>query len=50
VADRTLLARNARALIEQEYDAGRQATALRRLSLQTLPQRPDLREHPEAVA
>ena len=49
-ADRTLLARNARALIEQEYDAGRQATALRRLSLQTLPPRPDLREHPEAVA
>ncbi|MDR6555717.1 glycosyltransferase involved in cell wall biosynthesis [Arthrobacter pascens] len=49
-ADRTLLARNARALIEQEYDAGRQATALSRLSLQTLPQRPDLREHPEAVA
>ena len=38
--DRTLLARNARDLIEREYDAGRQAAALRRLSLQTLPQRP----------
>jgi glycosyltransferase involved in cell wall biosynthesis len=38
--DRTLLARNARDLIEREYDAGRQAAALRRLSLQTVVQRP----------
>jgi glycosyltransferase involved in cell wall biosynthesis len=38
--DRTLLARNARALIEREYDAGRQAAALRRLSLQTVAQQP----------
>jgi glycosyltransferase involved in cell wall biosynthesis len=44
--DRTLLARNARDLIEREYDAGRQAAALRRLSLQTLPQRTDFREQP----
>lgn len=35
-ADRTLLARNARELIEREYDAGRQAAALRRLSLQAV--------------
>lgn len=58
--DRILLARNARALIEREYDAGRQAAALRRLSLQPLPQRPaaappltkspELSTSPEAVA
>jgi glycosyltransferase involved in cell wall biosynthesis len=47
--DRTLLARNARALIEREYDAGRQAAALRRLALQTFVQRP-LSPAPEAVA
>ncbi|GAB14262.1 putative glycosyltransferase [Arthrobacter globiformis NBRC 12137] len=47
--DRTLLARNARTLIEREYDAGRQAAALRRLSLQTVAQRP-LSPAPEAVA
>jgi len=38
--DRTLLARNARDLIEREYDAGRQAAALRRLSLQSGMQQP----------
>jgi len=47
--DRTLLARNARTLIEREYDAGRQAAALRRLSLQTVAQR-TLSPAPEAVA
>lgn len=36
--DRTLLARNARDLIEREYDAGRQAAALRRLSFQAVVQ------------
>lgn len=58
--DRTLLARNARALIEQEYDGGRQAVALRRLSLQavgqlpaadpSLTRSPELSTSPEAVA
>ncbi|MFE4543527.1 glycosyltransferase family 4 protein [Arthrobacter sp. NPDC056727] len=38
--DRMFLARNARDLIEREYDAGRQAAALRRLSRQAVVQRP----------